>query len=168
MARAVLEFRLDRLRHADKQIMGIGGAVGAQESFRPALHARMRRGRRHDRWMIGVAGKGKHAGMFGDIVRGEVHRGMVEADRALEAQLGSPVVEFGGGDVVAEIVAGPVQPARRGLNGNVGIKDDLVAVVARPQHHAMFAKGHRLTVAISGDVFNDENRHAAPNRLDLL
>ena len=102
------------------------------------------------------------SGIAGDVVRGEAHRGMVEADGALEAQLGGAAIELGGGDVIAERVAGPADPARLGRYVDFGIENDLVAVVARPQHHAMFTKGHRLPVVVGGDVPYDENRHRDP------
>jgi hypothetical protein len=64
--------------------------------------------------------------------------------------------------VIAEIISFPGYFGRGRRDVDFRVKDDLVAVIARPQHHAVFAKGDRLAVAVRGYMANREDRHGNP------
>src|SRR6185295_8468410 len=64
--------------------------------------------------------------------------------------------------MIAEEILRPGDVARRRCDVERDVEHLLVVVVARPQHHAMLAEGHRPPVMIGRDVPDGENRHDGP------
>ena len=74
-------------------------------------------------------------------------------------ELVGALAELGDGDAVAEHVEHPAQLGRLGRDGKARLQQLLVEAVARPQHHAVLAEGHRLPVAVGRDVADAEDGH---------
>ena len=145
--------------------MRVGRSIEAQEAGGPAAELGVRRRREvasEILRLIGRIGERIRPRISGDVGRIEPRRSVIDANRAVEAKLGGAPGEARGRNVIAEIVAGPVDPARLGRNGDAGSQHLLVVVVARPQHHAVLAECDRLPVVIGRDVPDGQNRHRGP------
>jgi hypothetical protein len=83
---------------------------------------------------------------------------MVETNGAFEAEFRGPIRETGGGDMIAEDIAGPRKAARLGRDLEFRFKHVLVAVVARTQHHPVLAENDRPFIVVGRDVPDGENQ----------
>ena len=95
-------------------------------------------------------------GMIRDVFRAKISRRVIDADPAFDMKHRRALGEAGGRDVIAERIARPGNLAWRGRDREFGLQHLLVAIVARPQHHAMLAERDRLPVAIGRDVPDGE------------
>ena len=68
-------------------------------------------------------------------------------------------VEFHDADGVAEHVADPLHRGGLRVDRERLAEHPQIVAVARAQHHAMFAEGHRPGVAVFGLVVDGQDRH---------
>jgi hypothetical protein len=81
---------------------------------------------------------------------------MLEAYRALEAQLLCAAGEPRYPNMIAECVMNEAQASRLRADMNIRLDDSLVVGVAWAKHYSVLAEGDRPTVAIGRDVANDQ------------
>jgi len=86
-----------------------------------------------------------------------------EPDGAGEAQFAGTLGKTRGAYVIAEMILFPGDLGGRGRDVEFRIEHGLVAIVARPQHHAVFAESDRIAVAVRGYMANREDRHGIPD-----
>ncbi len=109
--------------------------------------------------VLGAIGERVAQRMLLDLKIESVARRVVEPDHAFKAQLLRPAGEPSDRDAVAEDIVHPTKRGGFGSDDQPGVEQPLVIAVARPQHHAVLAKGDRLLVAVGGNVSHGDDRH---------
>jgi len=107
---------------------------------------------------------------IGRIVRGQrefAGRIVLDRRRADDRQCFGAIIEGRDRDAVAEHVVDPAQRHRLRHDLETAGQHPQIVAVARAQHDAMFAKRHRVRVAIFGLVVNRQERHRRGKHRDL-
>jgi hypothetical protein len=90
---------------------------------------------------------------------------VLEGDRAVETKLGRRFVKGCDGHRIVEDVVKP--PKVRGARQDIQLRahEPEIVTLARPKHHAMFAKSHGFRISVGRDVPDGQNAHLFPARL---
>ena len=166
--RLVGEAVADRLGHPDQHVDGLGAAVLVQELVCPAINHMPGIGQlplhgpQQVRHLLRVIAERELPGIVGD------HRGhgrcldVLHLQHAVEHQRVVTLAEPRPGDRVAEHVHRPMQRCRRRVDGQHVRHQALVMAVARPEHHAVFPEGERVSVSVGRDVSNGQQGQGSP------
>jgi hypothetical protein len=84
---------------------------------------------------------------------------MIEADVALEPQLGCLFGEPRNGNTVSEDIVDPAHCAWSRINVDPGIQEPLIVAIAGPEHDPVLAERDGLLIAIRRYVPDREKRH---------
>src|SRR5208282_4012486 len=112
-------------------------------------------------------GEGIGTGIILDIDLAKAGGCVVQTDAADKTQLGGPFGEIRGRHVIAEAIPRPGKLPWRRRDFELRFKYLLVVIVARTQHHPVFAKGDRLMIVVGRNVSDAENRHSRPTIPDM-
>jgi len=105
-------------------------------------------------------GKGLRPNLEGVV--GKRRLQMFERDRAVETKLGRRFVKRCDGHRVVEDVVKPPNGRRPRQDIQLRAEEPEIVTLARPKHHAVFAKFHGLRVSVGRDVPHSQNAHVVP------
>src|SRR2546426_9982234 len=87
---------------------------------------------------------------------------MFERDRAVETKLGRRFVKRGDGHRIVEDVVKPPKGRRPRQDIQLRAEEPEIVTLARPKHHAVFAKFHGLRISVGRDVPHSQKAHVVP------
>jgi hypothetical protein len=164
-APVVGEALLDGVGERHQEFTGAGWASLMQELLNPTMDLVIRvkilpLHRAHEiGHLLCAVGKGVGLGIVLHLKVWCIQGQMIEADVALEPQLGCLFGEPRDSNAVAEDIVDPSQGARRRVDLDPGIQKLLIIAVAGPEHDPVLAERDRLVIVIGRYVSDREKGH---------